>query len=127
MKSPSPYSRRCLAWLTMVVTHLRLHPEGLIPSQPWPNPARILWFHAAPAHPQAIHLCLVHLISSASHSYYLMPRPRGRPRRGSPWKPRRPSVSPPDSPSICSSPPSSPSISLLPLMLRRTCSLIVWQ
>jgi hypothetical protein len=33
-----------------------------------------------------------------------MTRPRGRPRRGSPWKPRRPSVSPSDSPSISSSP-----------------------
>jgi hypothetical protein len=47
----------------------------------------------------------VHLISSASHNYYLMPRPRARPWRGSPWKPRRPSVLLPNSPSIFSSPP----------------------
>jgi hypothetical protein len=33
-----------------------------------------------------------------------MTRPRGRPRRGSPWKPRRPSITPPDSTSTDSSP-----------------------
>jgi hypothetical protein len=37
-------------------------------------------------------------------------RLRGRPRRGSPWKPRRPSVSPSASPSTCSSSrPQTPS------------------
>jgi hypothetical protein len=33
-----------------------------------------------------------------------MTRPRGRPRRGSPWKPRRPPITPPDSTSADSSP-----------------------
>jgi hypothetical protein len=57
---------------------------------------------------QAFCLCLVHPVSVTSYKNNLMPGPRGRPRRGSPWKPRRPSVSPPDSPSICSSPPLQP-------------------
>jgi hypothetical protein len=35
---------------------------------------------------------------------FSMTRPRGRPRRGSPWKPRRPSITPPDSTSADSSP-----------------------
>jgi hypothetical protein len=43
---------------------------------------------------------------SASYIELLMtrPRPRGKPRRGSPWKPRRPSITPPDSTSDDSSP-----------------------
>jgi hypothetical protein len=40
----------------------------------------------------------------ASYIGLLMTRPRGRPRRGSPWKPRRPSITPPDSTSDDSSP-----------------------
>jgi hypothetical protein len=43
-------------------------------------------------------------IASACSEGWTMTRPRGRLRRGSPWKPRRPSVSPSDSPSISSSP-----------------------
>jgi hypothetical protein len=89
-----------MAWFTMLVIYLRLLLAGLIPSQHWLDPARILWVDVA----HAIHLHRVLLISSASRTVYLMTRPRGRPRRGSPWKPRRPSVMPPDSPSICSSP-----------------------
>jgi hypothetical protein len=57
---------------------------------------------------QAFYHCLVHLASSIRYKTSLMPRPRGRPRRGSPWKPRRPSVSPPASPSSCSSPSIQP-------------------
>jgi hypothetical protein len=60
----------------------------------------------------------LHLTLSIQFTTRTMPRPRGRPRRGSPWKPRRPSVSPPASPSSCSSPsiqpeptlPSSPAL-----------------
>jgi hypothetical protein len=40
----------------------------------------------------------------SQHETCPMPRPRGRPRRGSPWRPRRPPISPPTSPSSCSSP-----------------------
>jgi len=49
---------------------------------------------------------------SFQESHYLvlnpvfMPRERGRPRRGSPWRPRRPSLSPPS--------PLPPSITLVP-------------
>jgi hypothetical protein len=63
---------------------------------------------AAPVRLQALYLCLLHLVSFSCYATNLMPRPRGRPRRGSPWKPRRPSVSPPDSPSTCSSPSLQP-------------------
>jgi hypothetical protein len=50
----------------------------------------------------------LHLALSIQFTTRIMPRPRGRPRRGSPWKPRRPSVSPPASPSSCSSPSIQP-------------------
>jgi hypothetical protein len=57
--------------------------------------------------PTSVHP-LVHLAPISGHSTRIMPRPRGRPRRGSPWKPRRPSVSPPASPSSHSSPSIHP-------------------
>jgi len=49
-----------------------------------------------------------HLALSFHFMMRIMSRPRGRSRRGSPWKPRQPSVSPPSSPSSCSSPPIQP-------------------
>jgi len=84
----------------MLVIYPRLLSAGLIPSQHRLESARFLWVDVAPA----ILLHRVLLVSSAIRTVHLMTRPRGRPRRGSPWKPRRPSVSPSDSPSIFSSP-----------------------
>jgi hypothetical protein len=57
---------------------------------------------------QASFHSLVHLAPFSFHPSKIMPSPRGHPRRGSPWKPRRPSVSPPPSPSSCSSPSTHP-------------------
>jgi hypothetical protein len=108
MQSPSPYARLRMDWLLVCVPRLCLRTEGLLPSLPWPDLARIFWLFATPTRFQAFCLCLVHPVSVTSYKNNLMPRPRGRPRRGSPWKPHRPSVSPPDSPSICSSPPLQP-------------------
>ena len=84
----------------MFVICPRLLSAGLLPSQHGLDSARLLWVIVVPA--TLLHRVL--LISSASCTVYLMTRPRGRLRRGSPWKPRRSSITPPDSPSICSSP-----------------------
>jgi hypothetical protein len=108
MQLPSPYARHFMAWLLVCAPRLCSRSEGLPPSLPWPDSSRTFMLSAAPTRLQAFYLCLVHLVSFDSHKKHLMPRPRGRPRRGSPWKPRRPSVSPPDSPSICSSPSLQP-------------------
>jgi hypothetical protein len=54
-------------------------------------PALFLWFQVTSLPP-------------ASYTGLRMTRLRGRPRRGSPWKPRRPSPSPPTSDSEASSP-----------------------
>jgi hypothetical protein len=108
MQLPSPYVHHPMAWLLMCVPCLCSCSEGLLPLLPWPDPVRTFMLSAAPTHLQAFHLCLVHLVSLDSYKQHLMPCPRGRSRRGSPWKPRRPSVSPPNSPSICSSPPLQP-------------------
>jgi hypothetical protein len=105
MQSVSPNMHFRMALLLVSVPRLCLWSEGLPPSLPWPAPTRIFWFPAAPNHPQTFCLCFVHLVSAISHRHNHMSRPRGRSRRGSPWRPRRPSVSPPDSPSTCSSPP----------------------
>jgi len=108
MQAPSPYARLRMAWLLVCVPRLYTRFEGLLPSLPWPDPVRTFFLSATPPRLQAFYLCLVELVSLASYKNHLMSRPRGRSRRGSPWKPRRPSVSPPDSPSICSSPPLEP-------------------
>jgi hypothetical protein len=57
---------------------------------------------------QALYLYLVHLVSFSCYATNLMPCPWGQPNRGSPWKPRRPSVLPLASPSTCSSPSLHP-------------------
>jgi hypothetical protein len=94
-----------MAWLLVCIPRLCSCSEGLLPSWPWPDPVQIFLLSGAPTRLQAFYLCLVHLVSLDSYKNHIMPRPRGRPRRGSPWKPRHPSVSPSDSPSIYSSPP----------------------
>jgi hypothetical protein len=108
MQSSSPYERPRMASPQMNVPRLCSSAEGLLPSRPWSDLVRILRLFAGLTCLRAFHFGLVHLASLDSHQHHLMPRPRGRPRRGSPWKPRRPSLSPPDSPSICSSPPLQP-------------------
>jgi hypothetical protein len=108
MQLPSPYACHLMAWLLVCVPRLYSRSEGLLPSLPWPDPVRIFMLSAAPTCLQEFYLCLVHLVPLDSYKKHLMPHPRGRPRRGSPWKPHQPSVSPPDSPSIFSSPPLQP-------------------
>jgi hypothetical protein len=60
------------------------------PACSWADLIRFLWL-----------LACTHILHASYESLYLvpnpvsMPRERGRPRRGSPWRPRRPSLSPP--------------------------------
>jgi hypothetical protein len=70
----------------------------------WCDPARTFWLELGPAYSLTFRPHRVLWTASARRTGWTMTRPRGRPRRGSPWKPRRPSVSPSDSPSISSSP-----------------------
>jgi hypothetical protein len=51
--------------------------------------------------------CTGRCLPAFSHTVHIMTRPRGRPKRGSPWKPRRPPVTPPGSPFWLSLPSSS--------------------
>jgi hypothetical protein len=108
MDLPSPYVRHFMAWLLACIPRLCSCSEGLPPSLQWPDPILNFMLSSAPTRLQAFYLCLVHLVSLDSYKQHLMPHPRGRPRRGSPWKPCRPFVSPPNSPSICSSPSLHP-------------------
>jgi hypothetical protein len=64
-------------------------------------------------HPRPSDLCCVHPMPNHK------PRPRGRPRRGSPWRPRRPSISPPAPPPTAPPFTSRPSLTSLPLPFRR--------
>jgi hypothetical protein len=73
---------------------------GLLPTQLKFIPVLLLWSALAPVIP----LHQATFVPSASCTGLPMTRPRGRPRRGSPWKPRRPPITPPDSTSDDSSP-----------------------
>jgi hypothetical protein len=108
MQLTSPFTIHSMAWLLVSASRLRSRPDWLSPPLPWPDSNRTFMIIVAPVHLQALYLCLLHLVSFGFHATNLMPRQRGRPRRGSPWKPRRPSVSPPESPSTCSSPSLQP-------------------
>jgi hypothetical protein len=86
-------------------------PAGFLSSQHRLDSAYLLWVDGIPV--PLLHWTL--LACFITRTEHIMTRPRGRPRRGSPWKPRRPSVTPPGSPSVCSSPrPQSESIAALP-------------
>jgi hypothetical protein len=78
--------------------------DSHIPPLPWPGSNWTFMVLTGPDHPQALCICLEHLVIFC---FQIMSRQRGRPRRGSPWHPPRPraSVSPPGSPSTISSPP----------------------
>jgi hypothetical protein len=111
------YPRRRLDFATMVLSCPRLQVEEPSPVQPWwPGLTQdsTLRLEATSAGHQVTHLAVVFMLLQADNHLLPMPRPRGRPRRGSPWKPRRPSVSPPDSPSADSSPPTQSAHLLAP-------------
>jgi hypothetical protein len=84
----------------MAVVHFCSLSAGLIPTQLKLISVLLLWSELAPVIP----LHQAAFVPSASCTGHPMTRPRGRPRRGSPWKPRRPSITPPDSTSADSSP-----------------------
>jgi hypothetical protein len=73
---------------------------GLIPPKLGSHPACFLWCEQEPLPP-----CYsLTFAPSALPIDCSMPRPRGKPRRGAPWRPRRPSLSPPDTSSDDSQP-----------------------
>jgi hypothetical protein len=99
-----------MARLFVFASRLRSRPDWLSPPLPWPDSNWTFMLIVAPdTSPGTLPLVFI-------HSTNLMPRQRGRPRRGSPWKPRRPSVSPPESPFhlLLSAPPARASSSCLP-------------
>jgi hypothetical protein len=73
---------------------------GLILPKPDCHPALLLWGAREPILPCYSPTFVLPAISTAG----LMTRPRGRPRRGAPWKPRRPPLSSPDTSSDDSRP-----------------------
>lgn len=100
-----------LNWFIMPGVHFIMVVGGFIPEQQGRSSILLHWHKVAPA----ILLHRLLLIPLASCIELSMTRPRGRPRRGTPWKPRRPSVTPPDSTSTESSPrqqTKSPPVSL---------------
>jgi hypothetical protein len=73
---------------------------GLIPQRLGSHPACFLWCEQEPLPP-------CHSLIYAPSALLIdcsMPRPRGKPRRGAPWRPRRPSLSSPDTSSDDSQP-----------------------
>jgi hypothetical protein len=73
------------------------------PLQRRSTPATFRWCNAILVF--SLHQVLLVLSVRCTELAMTRPRPRGRPRRGSPWKPRRPSITPSDSTSADSSPP----------------------
>jgi hypothetical protein len=107
----SPLLRIRLSRFTMPGAHFVMVVAGLIPEQHGLFFVLLHWHEVAPA----ILLHRLLLIPLASCIELSMTRPRGRPRRGAPWRPRRPSVMPPDSTSTKSYPrqqTKSPHVSL---------------
>jgi hypothetical protein len=80
-------SVHCLCWWL----------EELSPPCPWPTQDSAPWPPETPPHPWAFGRC--YGLPMPDHK----PRLRGRPRRGSPWRPRRPSAPPSAQPPTCSS------------------------
>jgi hypothetical protein len=105
--APVSYTNYSMALLFVLASRPRSWTEFILPPLPWPSSNWTFMVIISPTHLQALYLRLVHLVFFCIHSTKLMPRQRGRPRRGSPWNPRwpQPSVSPPGSPSMISSPP----------------------
>jgi hypothetical protein len=95
-----------MARLVVLVIDPCMQSAGLLPSQHRRDLARPLRIAVVPV--TFLHLWFNFV--QTSPPTHMKERLRGRPRRGSPWKPRRPSVSPSVSPSTCSSSrPQTPS------------------
>jgi hypothetical protein len=77
------FSAHCLCWWL----------DGLSPSLLWPMYECAHWSLVAPYHTQPCDLCCLQAMPKHKH------RLRGKPRRGSPWRPRRPSFFSPAMPS----------------------------
>jgi hypothetical protein len=99
---PSLSSVFRMARLTLYVICPRPMPAGSLSSQHRPDSAFLLWVDSI--HVPLLNWTLLAYLITCTES--IMTRPRGRPRRGSPWKHCRPSVTPLGSPSVCSSPRS---------------------
>lgn len=95
-----------MRWVIMATVNFSLLIVGLILSKPDCHPAPLLWCERDPTLPR----CTSTFALPATRFDCYMMRPRGRPRRGAPWKPRRPSLSPPDT-SSDDSPPRPQSVS----------------
>jgi hypothetical protein len=98
-RSPFPSLRFCMKFIMDAVYFCSMF-AGLLPMQLEFIPVLLLWSALSPVIP----LHQAPFVPSASCTRLPMTRPRGRPRRGSPWKPRRPPITPPDSTSDDSSP-----------------------
>jgi hypothetical protein len=84
----------------METVHLCSLIVGLILPKLEFHPVLLLWCERDPILPLRPSTFVLPAICTDRH----MTRPRGRPRRGAPWKPRRPSITPPDTTSDDSSP-----------------------
>jgi hypothetical protein len=95
-----------MRWVIMAKVNISMLIVGLILPKPDCHPALLLWCERDPILPR----CSSTFALPAIRIDCYMTRPRGRPRRGAPWKPRRPSLSPPDT-SSDDSPPRLQSVS----------------
>jgi hypothetical protein len=89
--------------LVLFGIHLCLQAAEPFPLQQRSTPATLRWYN--PILVCSLHPVLFFLSVRCTKLAMTRPRPRGRPKRGSPWKPRRPSITPSDSTSGDSSPP----------------------
>jgi hypothetical protein len=108
----SPPRRIQLNWLTMLWVHFVMVAAGISPEQRGLLSVILPWLDAAPV--SLLHRLLL-LPSSLLHRA-LNDSPQRSPKRGAPWRPRRPPVTPPDSTSTESSPrhqTRSPPVSIL--------------
>jgi hypothetical protein len=122
---PLYFDRHSMALSQMHLSRLCSKGEGLLPSLPGTGRTCFLRLLASLTCLHALHSSLLHPASSNSQ----IPHPRGRLRQGSPWKPHGPSLSPPGSPSICSSPPIQlePSPPPSPLVLQlHSLAIVPW-
>jgi hypothetical protein len=78
-----------MRWVIMATVNFSLLIVGLILLKSDCHPAPLLWCERDPTLPW----CTSTFALPATRFDCYMMRPRGRPRRGAPWKPRRPSLS----------------------------------
>jgi hypothetical protein len=91
-----PFWLHSMIVITMLVSCCSWPPAELALQWQWRDPS---WTEPGPVYSSTIRSRRVHSTSACSFCW-TMTRPRGRPRRGSPWKPRRPSISRSDSTSL---------------------------